>query len=229
MLSVFTQTWPAPPPGAAWAAGALRVIVEAGAAAAGAMAAGAAGAGAFTGAAPLLFMPPWPLQAPRPPLAEVVPSLQGTAPVLLAVVEAAVVEAVAAGAGTAVAVAAGADLLMPPWPLQAPLPPCGEVEPSLQVTAPLLEMELEVAAAGAIVADGAACWPATAADLFTPPWPLQAPRPLWELDPSLQVTVAMLASWALESAGAASSAAPSTVAYTRVWNFVTFIGSAPSE
>lgn len=191
-----------------------------------AAAAGAAGAGAFTGAAPLLFMPPCPLQAPRPPFAEVVPSLQGTAPVLLAVVDAAAVEAVA---GAAAAVAAGADLLMPPWPLQAPLPPCGEVEPSLQVTAPLLEMELEVAAAGAIVADGAACWPATAADLFTPPWPLQAPRPLWELDPSLHVTVVMLASWALESAGAASSAAPSTVPYTRVWNFVTFIGSAPSE
>jgi hypothetical protein len=61
-------------------------------------------------------MPPWPLQAPRPPFGELVPSLQGTGPVLLAVVDAAAVDGVAVAAGAAVAVAAGAvaDLLTPP-------------------------------------------------------------------------------------------------------------------
>jgi hypothetical protein len=44
----------------------------------------------------------------------------------------AVVDAPVAGALLVVLVEA--DLLMPPCPLQAPRPPCGEVVPSLQVT-----------------------------------------------------------------------------------------------
>jgi hypothetical protein len=129
---------------------------------------------------------------------EEVPSLQET--MVVAVVDEAAVDGVAVAAGAAAAVAAGAVavLLTPPWPLQAPLPPLGEVVPSLQVTGPLLE-EVDVAAAGAAgaaasVADWAACSPATAAALFTPPWPLHAPRPPCELVPSLQVTVVVLAS-----------------------------------
>src|SRR5579862_1671902 len=43
----------------------------------------------------------------------------------------------AGAAGVAGVAPAGADLLIPPWPLQAPRPPCGEVVPSLQATGPL--------------------------------------------------------------------------------------------
>jgi hypothetical protein len=73
----------------------------------------------------------------------VVPSLQVTGPLLL---EAPLAEeellaagaAAAAGASVLVDAPAEADLLMPPCPLQAPRPPCGEVVPSLQVTGPLV-------------------------------------------------------------------------------------------
>jgi hypothetical protein len=58
-----------------------------------------------------------------------VPSLQVTVPPLLLV-------PAGAAAGAAVVAAPEADLLMPPCPLQAPRPPCGEVLPSLQVTGP---------------------------------------------------------------------------------------------
>src|SRR6185312_727923 len=102
---------PGPPPGAAAVAGFLGAMVGAGAGAgAGAVAAGAAGAGAAgagaaaagaaAAAAPLLApaaalavaalsMPPWPLQAPRPPWGEVVPSLQVTGAAASAAVAAA--------------------------------------------------------------------------------------------------------------------------------------------
>src|SRR5579863_9565109 len=51
--------------------------------------------------------------------------------------EAGAAGAAGAGAGVAGVAPAGADLLIPPWPLQAPRPPCGELVPSLQVTGPL--------------------------------------------------------------------------------------------
>jgi hypothetical protein len=92
--------------------------------------------GAGAGAPADLFTPPWPLQAPRPPLDEV-PSLQVTVPPPLLVPAGAAADAAAgAAAGAAVVAAPEADLLMPPCPLQAPRPPCGEVLPSLQVTGP---------------------------------------------------------------------------------------------
>src|SRR5579864_9564007 len=76
---------PGPPPAAGCAAGAAGAAFEAGAAgAAGAGAAGAAaGAAGVSGVAPAeadLLIPPWPLQAPRPPCGEVVPSLHVTGP-----------------------------------------------------------------------------------------------------------------------------------------------------
>jgi len=111
-----------------------------------------------------LLMPPWPLQAPRPPR-EVVPSLQITSPPRLEVPlpEDALVSAGAAAAGAAVP--ADADLLTPPCPLQAPRP-AREVVPSLQITVPgLAEEPLEEAAAGA----AELCDPLAEADLFTPP------------------------------------------------------------
>jgi hypothetical protein len=93
-----------------------------------------------------LSTPPCPLQAPRPPCGELVPSLQVTGPLLVPEDEEADADGLAAGAadGAALLVAAPlvalapaeADLLMPPWPLQAPRPPCGDVVPSLQTTAP---------------------------------------------------------------------------------------------
>jgi hypothetical protein len=151
------------------AAGALRVMVAAGAVAAAAAAAGAAGAGALAGAAPLLLMPPWPLQAPRPPFGEVVPSLQGTGPVPVLAVAGAAAAAAAAGAG---AVTGTAPLLFtPPCPLQAPRPAFGEVVPSLHGTGPVLLAVVEAAAVdGVAVAAGAAVAVAVAvADLLTPP------------------------------------------------------------
>lgn len=65
----------------------------------------------------------------------------------------------AAGAGAAVEEAllvpallpAAADLLTPPWPRQAPRPPCAAVVPSLHVTGPLAEEEDDED--GAIVPD----------------------------------------------------------------------------
>jgi hypothetical protein len=122
------------------------LLVAAGAAAA----AGAAVAGAAAAAVlPLdaaLFTPPCPLQAPRPPWGEVVPSLQTTGPPLPEdeplVAAGAAPAAGAAGAAVAGAAAAAvlpleAALFTPPCPLQAPRPPCGEVVPSLHVTGPL--------------------------------------------------------------------------------------------
>ena len=102
-------------------------------------------------------------------------------PVIVPAAGAMVVAGAAAGAAGAAAGAAAllADLLMPPCPLQAPRPPCGEVVPSLQVTGPLPEDEAEdedVVAAGAAAAGAAEPAPVEA-DLFTPPCPLQAPRP----------------------------------------------------
>ena len=89
--------------------------------------------------------------------------------------------------------------------------------PSLQTTGPLpLEGE-ELAAAGvaapALAAEGAlAELPLAAeADLFTPPWPLQAPRPPWgEVVPSLQTTGPLDVPCADETIGTASSAAANT-------------------
>jgi hypothetical protein len=115
--------------------GALLVVALMPLGAAGALAAaGAMAAGAAVEPPADLLMPPWPLQAPRPPLDEV-PSVQVTVPPLLLVLAGAAAGAGAgAGAGAAAVAAPEADLLMPPCPLQAPRPPCGEVLPSLQVT-----------------------------------------------------------------------------------------------
>jgi hypothetical protein len=100
----------------------------------------------------------------------------------------------AAAAGAAAAVVPEADLFTPPWPEQAPRPLCVEVVPSLQiVTGPPPDPDEDAAAVAAGAgAAGAAALPAlpAEADLFTPPWPEQAPRPLCvEVVPSLQVTV----------------------------------------
>lgn len=77
------------------------------------------------------------------------PSLQVTEPLLLEELldeEEVLAAGAAAASGAALAVPpAAADLLMPPCPLQAPRPPCGDVVPSLQVTGPLV---LLCAAAG---------------------------------------------------------------------------------
>jgi len=78
-----------------------------------------------------------------------------------------------------------ADLLTPPWPRQAPRPPCAAVVPSLQMTGPPALEELlpevpEAAAAGASVLAELEELPELApaeAALLTPPWPRQAPRP----------------------------------------------------
>jgi hypothetical protein len=131
----------------------------------------------------------------------------------------------AAGAAAGAEAPVPADLLMPPWPLQAPRPPWGEVVPSLQVTGPELDPDagalelavvlgaLELAAAAA----GAAALPPAAlavAVLSTPPCPLQAPRPACaEVVPSLQIGGgAELLSVACDSetAGSASSTASSS-------------------
>jgi hypothetical protein len=156
-----------------------------------------------------LLMPPWPLQAPRPPL-EDVPSLQVTMVVPLVLVAAAVGAAAAAAGAAAGAAAPPADLLMPPWPLQAPRPPLEDV-PSLQVTMadpPLALLAAAVEAAAGAAAGGAAALPA---DLLTPPWPLQAPRPPLEVVPSLQVTVAEPLLVELAAAGAAGAGAAELV------------------
>ncbi len=128
----------------------------------------------------------------------------------------------AAGAGAAAAgavVVPAADLFTPPWPEHAPRPLCEEVVPSLQVVSAALpdpEEDEAALAAGADAAGGAAlpALPAEA-DLFTPPWPEQAPRPLCvEVVPSLQVTVAEPdaaedAELAAPAAGAAAAGAAS--------------------
>jgi hypothetical protein len=112
--------------------------------------------------------------------------LQVTGPLLaedpLLPVEAALAAGAAADAAAGALVPLEADLFTPPWPLQAPRPPCGEVVPSLQVTGPLLLEEpvdeeelLPAVAAGAAAAAGAAVLPAllvespAEADLLMPP------------------------------------------------------------
>jgi hypothetical protein len=118
--------------------------------------------------------------------------------------------AVFAAAGAAV-VEAAAGLLFdafctPPCPLQAPRPVAVEVVPSLQV---LGVPEDAGAAAGAAGADaaGAAGVGAVSAAFWTPPWPLQAPRPVAvEVVPSLQVVGAEV-----ESAAQAGSDNANTI------------------
>jgi len=141
-------TGPPPPEDAPLVAGAAAV------GAAAAVAAGAA-AGAEPPAEAALFTPPWPLQAPRPPCGEVVPSLHTTGPPPLEDEElaadgaaAGAAAGAAGGAAAAPAELAEADLLMPPWPLQAPRPPCGEVLPSLHTTG-VLEASCADKSAGA--------------------------------------------------------------------------------
>jgi len=177
-----------------------------------------------------LLMPPWPLQAPRPPCADVVPSLQTTGPPLPAEEPLAAAGAAASSVGGAVVGAAAgavppleAALLTPPWPLQAPRPECVEVVPSLQTTAPAPADGEELAAVGA--GAGAAAAGALAelaeADLLIPPCPLQAPRPpCGEVVPSLHTTGLLDASWADDTAGAASNAAASMAPRAKVFNFV---------
>jgi hypothetical protein len=115
---------------------AVLLAAAAGAVLAAGAAAGAGAAGgvelAETGA--VLFTPPWPLQAPRPPWDEL-PSLHVTVLALLLVLAGAAAGAVlAAGADGALVAGLGeAALLMPPCPLQAPRPPL-DIEPSLQTT-----------------------------------------------------------------------------------------------
>jgi FAD:protein FMN transferase len=121
--------------------------------AAGAAAAGAAALPEVPELAPPdadLSMPPCPRQAPRPPLAELVPSLQVTGPLDEPDDEEEVDEEPEVAAGAAAGAAALpeaavlpevlADLSMPPWPRQAPRPPLAEVVPSLQVTGLLLSL-----------------------------------------------------------------------------------------
>jgi hypothetical protein len=139
---------------AAPAAGAAAAVVAAGAAGAAAVGAAAAGAGAAPAGVALaaLFTPPWPLQAPRPLLEDIVPSLQTVA------APAVELAAAAAGAAAGVDAAAGAAdpagvalaaLFTPPWPLHAPRPLLAEVVPSLQT---VLAAPEELAAAGAAAA-----------------------------------------------------------------------------
>jgi hypothetical protein len=125
-------------------------------------------------------------------------------------------------------------LFTPPWPLQAPRPPLEEL-PSVQVTMLGALPVMAVPAAGAVVAAGAAAAAGVlllvveaGTDLFTPPWPLQAPRPPLEELPSLQVTVVVEASCARTS-GAVNSAAASARPKARDREFFTFICSSPCE
>jgi len=99
-----------------------------------------------------------------------VPSLHVTGPLLLPedAGEPADDELAAGAAGAAVdaalpveAAPAEADLLMPPCPLQAPRPPCGEVVPSLQTTG----VEVLCASEGT---GAASIRPASAAPPITP-------------------------------------------------------------
>jgi hypothetical protein len=62
----------------------------------------------------------------------------------------------AAAAGAAVLLPAEADLSIPPWPLQAPRPPCGDVVPSLQVTGLLAGVLVSCASATPGAASAAA-------------------------------------------------------------------------
>jgi hypothetical protein len=162
--------------------------IEPAAAGAATAAAGAAAVAAGAALAPAaeaeVLMPPWPLQAPRPPCGEVVPSLQVTGPLL--VDDEALLAAGAAAAGAAAGwlelVLPAADLLMPPWPLHAPRPPCGDVVPSLQVTGPLelLWASARVGAASSAAASTAAqVRPVNFEDFMcrSPSEPADVPRP----------------------------------------------------
>jgi hypothetical protein len=163
---------------------------------------------------------------------DVVPSLQVTiVPPLepLEPLEAAV--AGAAGAAGAAAAAVPADLFTPPWPLQAPRPPF-DVVPSLQVTVvPELDVVPEALdAAGALAAAGASAGAALPeeADLFTPPCPLQAPRPPFDVVPSLQVTVvAVPVDCAIVIAGALIRASDAAAPQINPQSFATFMCSTP--
>jgi len=100
-----------------------------------------------------LLTPPWPRQAPRPPCAAVVPSLQTTGPLALEEFLPEDPAPVAAGASELAELVelapAEADLLTPPWPRQAPRPPCAAVVPSLQTTGLLVLVLCAVETAGA--------------------------------------------------------------------------------
>jgi hypothetical protein len=170
------------------------------------------------------------------------------APVLAAGAAAA---AAAAGAGAVAGVEAveelPASLFTPPWPRQAPRPPWAAVVPSLQVTGVLedeepeeeLELDELLEAAGVAPAAGAAAPeepPAAAlADLSTPPWPLQAPRPLWlAVEPSLHTGFGavlllelVLVLCASDSAGAASNAAANAAPHIKALKFASFICRTP--
>jgi len=103
----------------------------------------------------------------------VVPSLQVTGPLPDPDEDAAAVAAGAAAAGAAALpappeLAAAADLFTPPWPEQAPRPPCGEVLPSLQVTGPVLEPDEADEADAAAPAAGAGAASEPEADVLAP-------------------------------------------------------------
>jgi hypothetical protein len=167
--------------------------------------------------------------------------------------------AAAAGAGAVAGAAAGleedveelpASLFTPPCPRQAPRPPWAAVVPSLQVTGALEEdeedEELEDVPdeAAVLEPEAGAAEPeeplaAALAVLSTPPWPLQAPRPLCvAVEPSLQtglgavlllelVLVLPLVLCASDSAGAASSAAANTAPHVKRLKFASFIWRTP--
>ena len=73
----------------------------------------------------------------------------------------------------------------PPWPLHAPLPAL-DVVPSLHVTVSSAPDEAGADEADPDPDDFVLAWVAA---LSTPPCPLHAPEPPFEVDPSLQMTV----------------------------------------
>jgi hypothetical protein len=107
-----------------------------------------------------------------------------------------------------------------------------EVVPSLQVTVvpELLELDELEAAAGALAAAGASAGVALPdeADLLTPPWPLHAPRPPFEVVPSLQVTVVPeLVACAIAPTGAPSRAIEAAAPQMKPQSFATFMWNTP--
>jgi hypothetical protein len=117
----------------------------------------------------------------------------------------------AAGAGALEAaggVAGAADFAAffstPPWPLHAPLPAL-DVVPSLHVTVSSAPDEAGADEVDADPDDFVLAWVAA---LSTPPWPLHAPEPPFEVEPSLQMTV-LGASAAKVRAGTAKRSAAS--------------------
>jgi hypothetical protein len=90
------------------------------------------------------------------------------------------------------------------------------------------------AAAAPVLAAGAAAVPPVPAALFTPPCPLQAPRPLCvAVVPSLHTGLVAVLSvlppllCASDAGGAPSSAAANTVAHIKPLNFASFIDRSP--